>query len=90
MPELNVVAGGADSGVASPLAAAQKAVAAGPPGIGGLEGAAATLEGSCLELAAILRSAAVRTEIERCLRQDAAASEQQQRLMREATAAMSA
>jgi hypothetical protein len=87
MPELNVVAGGAHNGVASPLAEAQTAVAAGPPGLGGLEGAAATLEGSCLELAAILRSAAVRTEIELCLRQDAAASEQQQRLMREATAA---
>ena len=42
---------------------------------------------SCPELAAILRSSAVRTEVELCLRQDAAAADQQRRLMREATAA---
>ena len=87
MPELNVVTGGADSGASSPLAAAQKAVAGGPPGIGGLEQAASTVQGGCPELAAILRSTAVRTELELCLRQEAAAAEQQRRLMREATAA---
>ena len=87
MPELNVVAGGADAGASSPLAGAQKALPAGPPGIGGLEEAASKLQGSCAELAAILRSSAVRTEVELCLREDAAAADQERRLMREATAA---
>jgi hypothetical protein len=44
-------------------------------------------ERDCPELAAILRSSAVRTEVELCLRQDAAAVEQQRWLMREATTA---
>jgi hypothetical protein len=88
MPELNVVAGAPDAGAwVSPLAEAAKAVAAGPPGIDGLQGLAGRLEGDCPEIAAILRSSAVRTEVELCLRQDAAAIEQQRRLLREATAA---
>jgi hypothetical protein len=58
-----------------------------PPGIGGLDRVATALDGSCPELAAILRSSLVRTQVELGQREDAAAADQQRRLMREATAA---
>jgi hypothetical protein len=81
MPELNVVAGGAHSGVSSsPLAETQKAVAAGPPGLGGLEGAGFQPGKAWVAIAGVIGAAVAAYAANReALRRDRANAERYER-----------
>jgi hypothetical protein len=88
MPELNIVAGGGDEPSLPMRRAIEAALDEVPArGVAALPDLAARLDGQAPDLAAILRSSAVQAPVALYRRQDAAATDQRRRLLREATAA---